>query len=84
MLPMNMEAGKRRYARTAGRLGSVPQPKKGLKLAGVRLRPDQLAALRREAMKRAEARGSVRPDQSEIIREAFDLWLATAKPRHKP
>jgi hypothetical protein len=60
----------------AGRLSTVPPPKKGLKLAGFRLRPDQLAALRREARRRAEERDSQRPDASELVREALDAWIA--------
>jgi hypothetical protein len=54
----------------------VPQPKKGHKLAGFRLRPDQLEALRREAKKRADARNASQSDASEIVREAVDAWLA--------
>lgn len=59
------------------RLARVPgPPKKGLKFVGYRLRPEQIAALRREALRRAEASGSGKPDASEIVREALDAWLA--------
>jgi hypothetical protein len=75
MLGMRTE-GKKRSASTAGRLGAVPPPKKGLKLAGFRLRPDQLAALRKEALRRAGERESRQPDASELVREAVDAWLA--------
>lgn len=81
MLSMTRK-GKKRGPVGAGRLGAVPPPKKGLKLAGFRLRPDQLAALRREAQKRAEARESGKPDASELVREAVDAWLA--KQARKP
>jgi hypothetical protein len=49
--------------------------KKGLKLVGLRLRPDQDAALLREARARAEERGRTIPDKSEVAREAIDAWL---------
>ncbi len=61
-----------------GRLRRVPPPRKGLKLVGIRLRPDQVAALRRLALALAAERGSTRGDVSELVREALDLWL----PRH--
>lgn len=78
--------GKKQRAVTPGRLGAVPQPKKNLKLAGFRLRPDQIAALRKEALRRAGERESRQPDASELVREALDAWLAAASKgaRHKP
>lgn len=75
MLSMASEGKKRGLVRSRT-LGAVPPPKKGLKLAGFRLRPDQLAALRSEARKRATARESMKPDASELVREAVDQWLA--------
>ncbi len=75
MLGMARE-GKKQRAVAPGRLGRVPPPKKGLKLAGFRLRPDQLAALRKEALRRAGERDSKQPDASELVREAVDAWLA--------
>jgi hypothetical protein len=56
---------------------------KGLVPATFRFAPDQLAALRREALRRAGERGSAKPDASELIREAVNLWLRRhgAKPR---
>lgn len=79
MLSMLKGTRKRREPISAGRLVSVPQPKKGLKLAGFRLRPDQIAALRREALKRASAKEAGRPDASELVREILDAWIAKAK-----
>jgi len=72
----SMYARKQRFSGRPGRLGRVPHVKKGLKLAAYRMRPDQIAALRREALKRAVARESGKPDASELVREAVDLWLA--------
>ncbi len=68
-----------RKQRNAGRLGTlrrVPHEKKGMKLAAYRMRPEQIAALRKEALKRAAARESGKPDASELVREAVDAWLA--------
>ncbi len=79
-----MTTGNRRIVRGVGRLATVPQPKKGMKLAAYRLRPEQVDALRKEALRRAAARSSGKPDASELVREAVDMWLAAAKPRHKP
>lgn len=38
--------------------------------------PEQAEVLRREAYRRAEARKSRKPDESEVVREAVDLWIA--------
>jgi hypothetical protein len=38
--------------------------------------PEQAQALRDEAYRRAQAKGSRKPDESEIVREAVDLWIA--------
>ncbi len=38
--------------------------------------PEQHEALKTEAMRRAQARGTLRPDASELVREALDLWVA--------
>jgi hypothetical protein len=62
-------------------LPRVPPPKKGLKLAGIRLRPDQIKALQLEAIRRAAVRGSMKPDASEVVREAVDAWLAKHRPK---
>lgn len=72
---MNAEARKRQGGVGAGTLGRVPQKKKGLRPALYRLRPDQIEALRREALKRAAERGSGKPDASELVRAALDAWL---------
>lgn len=49
---------------------------KGYKLVGLRLTPDQDAALLREARARAEKAGRAMADKSEVAREALDAWLA--------
>ncbi len=49
---------------------------KGLKPVVVRLEPTQIAALKREALRRANERGSMKPDASELVRAALDAWLA--------
>ncbi len=46
------------------------------------LSPAQLERLRVEAMRRALARGSGKPDASALLREIIDAWLAK-QPRHK-
>ncbi len=71
-------ARKRPDARDAGRLRPVPQKVKGLKTAAYRLRPDQIEALRREALRRALAGKAGKPDASELVREALDAWLMKA------
>jgi hypothetical protein len=76
---MRREARKKRLTTRPGRLRPVPPPKKGLKLVGIRLRPDQVRELRREARRRAEERDSGKPDSSELVREALDVWLAAKR-----
>lgn len=53
--------------------------KKGLKAATYRMEPGQIDALQREALKRAQERGSFKADASEIVREAVDAWIAKRK-----
>ncbi len=48
---------------------------KGLKPVVVRLEPTQIAALKAEALRRANERGSMKPDASELVREALAAWL---------
>jgi hypothetical protein len=48
---------------------------KGLVPATFRFEPEQLDALRREALRRAGERGSGKPDASELVREAVEAWL---------
>lgn len=48
---------------------------KGLKPVVVRLEPAQIAALKAEALRRANERGSMKPDASELVREALAAWL---------
>ncbi len=71
-----MKNGKQPPDARLGRLSRVPHEKKGMKLAAYRMRPDQIAALRSVALKRAGERGSGKPDASELVREAVDAWLA--------
>lgn len=52
---------------------------KGLKPATFRFEAGQLEALRAEALRRAVARGSGKPDASELVRDAVDAWLAKAR-----
>lgn len=53
-----------------------PNPRaKGLKPVMVRLEPTQIAALKAEALRRATERGSMKPDASELVREALASWL---------
>jgi hypothetical protein len=46
-----------------------------------RLEPEQLEALRREALRRAAERGSMKPDASEVVREAVAAWLRRSRRR---
>lgn len=63
----------------AARRSASEKPKnpraKGLERMMVRLEPSQIAALKREALRRANERGSMKPDASELVREALVLWL---------
>jgi hypothetical protein len=52
---------------------------KGFEKAMFRLEPGQLQALRREALRRAGERGSMKPDASELVREAVEAWLKAKK-----
>ena len=49
---------------------------KGYKKVMISFTPEQAAALKREALRRAMESGKGRPDSGEIIREAFDSWLS--------
>lgn len=63
----------------AARKSASEKPKnpraKGLERVMVRLEPAQIAALKAEALSRAQKAGSVRGDVSELVREALVLWL---------
>ena len=48
---------------------------KGLERLVVRLEPAQVATLKAEALRRANERGSMQPDASELVREALVLWM---------
>jgi hypothetical protein len=49
---------------------------KGLEKATYSLTPEQVRLIRAEALRRASAAGSGRPDASALVREAVDAWLA--------
>lgn len=48
---------------------------KGYQKVMISLTPEQNAALKREALRRALEAGVGRPDAGEIMREALDAWL---------
>lgn len=48
---------------------------KGLKPVVVRLDQALIASLKAEALRRANERGSLQPDASEIVREALSGWF---------
>ena len=48
---------------------------KGREAVLVRFEPSQVKALRAEAFRRAAARGSGKPDASEVVREAVAEWM---------
>ena len=49
-------------------------PVQEYQVSTIRMSPEQWTAVRREAAKRAEARGTVKADVSEVIRELVDTW----------
>lgn len=55
----------------------VPQPQSQGKwpVASWRVRPEQVGQVRTAAVRRANARGYGKADQSEIVREALDMWM---------
>ncbi len=63
-----------RPARLAGVSGRPT--KGGLVQVGLTLDPEALEKLREEALRRAKARKSGRPDVSEIVREAIEAWIS--------
>ena len=52
---------------------------KGLERIMVRLEPAQIAALHKEALRRAQERGKLKADASELVREALVPYLAKRK-----
>ncbi len=68
---------KSRGSRSRARLQGVSgRPTKGgLVQVMMTLDPEQLAALRAEAVRRAAARKSARPDASEVLREIVAAWM---------
>lgn len=50
-------------------------PRSGLTRATFSVEVEQLEALQVEAMKRAQERGSLKPDASEVVREALTAWM---------
>jgi hypothetical protein len=54
-------------------------PRSGFVKVLISMEPDQHEALKAEALRRAAARGTLRPDASELVREAIAAWLAKRK-----
>ncbi len=50
-------------------------PRSGLTRATFSIELEQLAALQVEATKRMRERGSLKPDASEVVREALEAWM---------
>ncbi len=63
-----MAAEKRAAGKAAGEKGTVP--------AQFQVEPRHVAALREEALRRAQERGGGRLDVSELVREILDDWIA--------
>ncbi len=63
-----MAAEKRTAGKSAGDKGTVP--------AQFQVEPRHLAALREEALRRTQERGTGRMDVSELVRESFDEWIS--------
>lgn len=55
-------------------------PSKGLVKAQFSIAPEHEKALRNEAFRRAQQRGSGRPDASEVLREVLDGWIERGEP----
>lgn len=66
--------GKKREKESALPLRKVGR-RSGLTRATFSIAPDQLGVLQAEAMERAKARGSFKPDASEVLREALAEWI---------
>jgi hypothetical protein len=66
-------------ARKATKQVATPErrvgPKSGLVRVMFSIAPEQADALQIEAFRRAEARGSFKPDASEVVREALAAWM---------
>ncbi|MGC3998089.1 MAG: hypothetical protein QM767_11600 [Anaeromyxobacter sp.] len=56
--------------KASGKVG----PRSGFVKATFSLLPEQLAAVVTEAQDRAQERGVVRADASEVVREALEAW----------
>jgi len=63
-----MAAEKRTAGRSGGEKGTIP--------AQFQVEPRHIAALREEALKRAQERGGGRLDVSELVREILDDWIS--------
>lgn len=61
------------------RKGPRVSPRSGFVKVLVSIEPDQHEALKAEAMRRAAARGTLRPDASELVREALAAYLKRRK-----
>jgi hypothetical protein len=67
--------GRERGARVADTVGAR-KTKAGLVQVVLTLDPQHLALLRTEAIRRAVAAGSGRPDASAVLREILQAWAA--------
>lgn len=63
-----------KHSSSAPVLVAAPEPPAGWARTTVRLRPDQLEALRRAALERVSG-SSAKADASELLREIVDGWL---------
>lgn len=59
----------------AKKTGRKLGPRSGLARVVFSIALDQLEALQAEAMRRAQQRGSLKPDASEVLREALTAWM---------
>lgn len=67
-----MKAAKKTTAPAKTRRGRAP---KGFEKMMIRVEPEQGAAVREEAFRRAKGRGRVLVDASEVVREALAAWM---------
>jgi hypothetical protein len=70
----------RRRTRTTSEEGRERAPQfRGHSKLTVYVTGAQVASLVGEARRRADAKGAVRADVSEVLREVLDAWMKTAK-----
>jgi hypothetical protein len=71
-------------ARRADVLVSLPVPRRrkaGFIVKPFTISPAHWEALRREALRRADAVASLKPDASAVLREILDSWVAKQRPK---